>query len=121
MSRMNDYKDFETDVPTGGSTQKFEETGKVPVSGKYKAEDDFETRSVNLGELLDKGSDQVQADYGETDPSAKSFIKNKPDANGKFIKGIKSDNKAVGGKKIVVTFNQETKEYTIGLEAVSST
>ena len=58
MAKISEYTNYGENVPSGGSTAKFKETGVIPVSGKYTDNGAMETRNVPLSEVT---VEQVQA------------------------------------------------------------
>ena len=83
MAKISEYTTYNTNIPSGGTEAKFKATGKAPVSGKYTAGGDQETRSATLADMM---TEQVQVDWETAESSAKSYIKNIPACIGKGIK-----------------------------------
>ena len=52
MAKISEYTNYGENVPSGGSTAKFKETGVMPVSGKYKDDGAMETRNIELSDLI---------------------------------------------------------------------
>lgn len=52
MAKISEYRNYSENVPSGGTTAKFKETGVIPVSGKYTETGDMETKNVLMSELL---------------------------------------------------------------------
>ena len=55
MSKISEYTNYSENVPSGGTTAKFQETGVIPVSGKYKDDGTMETRNVKMSDLVGGG------------------------------------------------------------------
>lgn len=101
MAKISEYRNYGENVPSGGSTAKFKETGVIPVSGKYTDNGDMETRNVPLSEVT---VEQAQADWNETNTESKAYINNKPANIGKGIKA---------GTKITIRLDPEDGKYII--------
>lgn len=56
MAKISDYGNYKTGK-TDAEVEKFDETGVIPVSGKYTANGKMETKNVLMSELLGGGSD----------------------------------------------------------------
>ena len=104
MAKISEYTNYSENVPSGGSTAKFKETGVIPVSGKYKDDGAMETRKVPLSEIT---VEQVQADWNVEDNTSKAYINNKPANIGKGIKE---------GTKIHITLDPEDGKYVISAD-----
>lgn len=104
MAKISEYTNYGENVPSGGSTAKFKETGVIPVSGKYTDNGAMETRNVPLSEVT---VEQVQADWNVDDNTSKAYINNKPTNIGKGIKE---------GAKIHIKLDPEDGKYVISAD-----
>lgn len=61
MAKISEYTNYGENVPSGGTTAKFQETGVIPVSGKYKDDGTMETRNVKMSDLVGGGGGDAES------------------------------------------------------------
>lgn len=73
MSKIGEYDDWKKGHSSAGEQEKFKETGKIPVSGKYTSEGQAETRNIPLSELYGGGGADIPMNGNNCD--VLTFIK----------------------------------------------
>lgn len=73
MAKISDYGNYKNGK-TDAEVEKFDETGVIPVSGKYTADGKMETKNVPMSELLGGGGGGSDIPALPPDAASKNYV-----------------------------------------------